>query len=163
MQVRHDRLVGQSGRGCGEQSYSRSRTTSKLDAADIGVLAVELEEADEKDDLELRVRGQRIPLVRRATSGSNLVVPTAQAEDHMFKISCCQDVHSQLDTPHWFSTSRPAHIFGGWMRFTPRFPKTPWEILKIHEISLIFHENPSKSMKNHGFSRFPKVSWEIWV
>jgi len=49
------------------------------------------------------------------------------------------------------------------MRFTPRFPKTPWEILKINEKSLIFHENPSKSMKNHGFSRFPNVYWEIWV
>ena len=32
---------------------------------------------------------------------------------------------------------RPAHILGGWMRFTPRFPKTPWEILKIHDFSWI--------------------------
>ena len=54
-----------------------------MDAADVGALAVELEEADENDDLELRVRGQRIPLVRRATSGSNLVVPIARAEDIM--------------------------------------------------------------------------------
>ena len=54
-----------------------------MDAADVGALAVELEEADENDDLELRVRGQRIPLVRRATSGSNLIVPIARAEETM--------------------------------------------------------------------------------
>ena len=52
-----------------------------MDAADVGALAVELEEADENDDLELRVRGQRIPLVRRATGGSNLVVPIARADE----------------------------------------------------------------------------------
>ena len=46
---------------------------------------------------------------------------------------------------------RPAHILGGWMRFTPRFPKDPWEIMKIHDFSWKFNENPSKSMKNHGF------------
>ena len=66
--------------------------------------------------------------------------------------------------PPWHTRgTRPAHILGGWMRYTPRFPKDPWEILKIHEISLIFHENSSKSMKNHGFSWFPKDPWEIWV
>ena len=43
------------------------------------------------------------------------------------------------------------YILGGWMRFTPRFPKTHWEIVKIHGFSWIFNENPSKSMKNHGF------------
>merc|ERR1712072_1331558 len=45
-----------------------------LGSEHIGAFAVELEEADENNDLELRVRGQRIPLVRRATSGSNLIV-----------------------------------------------------------------------------------------
>ena len=36
--------------------------------------------------------------------------------------------------------TRPAHILGGWMRFTPRFPKDPWEIMKIHDFSWIFNE-----------------------
>ena len=59
--------------------------------------------------------------------------------------------------------SRPAHILGGWSPSTPRFPNTHWEIVKIHAFSLIFHENRSNLMENRGFSRFPKVSWEIWV
>ena len=54
-----------------------------MDAADVGALAVELEEADENDDLELRVRGQRIPLVRRATGGSDVGVPFARTEETM--------------------------------------------------------------------------------
>ena len=49
------------------------------------------------------------------------------------------------------------------MRYTPRFPKDPWEIMKIHEISLIFYENSSKSMKNHGFSGFLKDPLAIEV
>ena len=28
---------------------------------------------------------------------------------------------------------RPAHILGGWSPSTPRFPTTPWEIVKIHD------------------------------
>ena len=59
--------------------------------------------------------------------------------------------------------ARPAHILGGCSTSTPRFPTTPWEIVKIHDFSLIFHENLSNLMENHGFSRFPRVSWEIWV
>ena len=31
--------------------------------------------------------------------------------------------------------------WGGWMRYTPRFPKDPWEIMKIYEISLIVHHH----------------------
>ena len=64
-------------------------------------------------------------------------------------------VYSTLVARHGVSSPavwlRRAHNLGGWMRFTSRFPKDHWEILKIHEISWIFNENPSKSMKNHGF------------
>ena len=45
----------------------------------------------------------------------------------------------------------PAHNVGG-MRSTPRFPTKHWEILKIHDFSLIFHEIIWK-MENHGFSQ----------
>ena len=34
---------------------------------------------------------------------------------------------------------RPAHILWGWSSSTPRFPTTPWEIVKIIDFSLIFH------------------------
>ena len=81
-----------------------------------------------------------------------------------------QSIPAQCPSTCWsavlsapFLRSRPAHILGGWMRYTLRFLRKPWEIVKIHEISLNFHENPSKSMKNHGFSGFPKDPWEIWV
>ena len=61
-------------------TFDSAQVTS-LDAADVAALAVELEETDKNDDLELRVRGQRIPLVRRATGGSNLVIPIALADE----------------------------------------------------------------------------------
>ena len=45
----------------------------------------------------------------------------------------------------WQSAELGVHTsWGGWMRSTPRFPKTPWEIMKNHGFSLLFHENPSK-------------------
>ena len=40
---------------------------------------------------------------------------------------------------HWACT----HL-GGWMRCTLRFHRKPWELVRIHDFSLIFHENPSK-------------------
>merc|ERR1719327_926910 len=40
---------------------------------DVVVLAPELEETDEEDDLQLRIRRESIPLVRRAAGGSNVV------------------------------------------------------------------------------------------
>merc|ERR1719321_1911214 len=40
---------------------------------DVVVLAPEFEETDEEDDLQLRIRRQSIPLVRRAAGGSNVV------------------------------------------------------------------------------------------
>ena len=36
---------------------------------------------------------------------------------------------------------RLAQNFGGVLSQLPRFPKKPWEIMKIHDFSLIFHEN----------------------
>merc|ERR1712093_919596 len=40
---------------------------------DVVVLAPEFEETDEEEDLQLRIRRQSIPLVRRAAGGSNVV------------------------------------------------------------------------------------------
>ena len=50
---------------------------------------------------------------------------------------------------------RPAHILRGCSGSTPRFPKTPWEIVKIHDFPSNLIDFHGKSMKNHGFS-WPK-------
>ena len=60
--------------------------------------------------------------------------------------------------PH---ASRPARNLGEGAE-TPRFSKKRWEIVKsifVHEIRTVFISR--KSMKNHGFSRFPMPSREI--
>ena len=49
---------------------------------------------------------------------------------------------------------RPAHILGGWMRYTRRFPKKPWEIMENHGFSLIFN---GFCMKIHDLN-FPMIS-----
>merc|ERR1712100_898683 len=49
---------------------------------DVVVLAPELEETNEQDDLQLRIRRQSIPLVRRAASGSNVVEGDLAGEIH---------------------------------------------------------------------------------
>ena len=63
----------------------------------------------------------------------------------------------------WTTRPRPAQNLRGWLRSTPRFPKTPWEIVQVHDFSLFSIDFHAKSMKHHGFPRFPNVSWEIWV
>ena len=47
------------------------------------------------------------------------------------------------------------------MRLTPRFHKKSCEIMKIHDFQLKVIDFHGKSMRNHGFSRVPKDSWEI--
>ena len=42
--------------------------------------------------------------------------------------------------------ARPAHILGGWSPSTPRFPKSAWEIVKIHDFSLKLIDFHEKSM-----------------
>ena len=49
------------------------------------------------------------------------------------------------------------------MRYTPRFPKKTWELMKIQDFLLSSIAFYGKSTNNHGYSCFPNVSWEIWV
>ena len=59
--------------------------------------------------------------------------------------------------------SRHAHILGGRIWSTPRFPKDRWEIVKNLDFSMKSMDFHAKSLKNQAFSRFPSGVWEIWV